>query len=67
MPRKRFTYYISFLIYYTIAMILCFVLIGFLLLIPLVILDFILSTVAIVTTLENLDRVYRYPSIFRFL
>jgi uncharacterized protein len=67
MPRKRLTYYISFLIYYTIAMILCFVLIGFLLLIPLVILDFILSTVAIVTTLENLDRVYRYPSIFRFL
>jgi uncharacterized protein len=65
--KEAINYYISFLIYYTIAIILCFVLIGFVLLIPLVILDFILPIVAIVKTLENPDRVYRYPSIFRFL
>jgi uncharacterized protein len=65
--KEAINYYISFLIYYTVTIILCFVLVGFLLLIPLLILDFILPIIAIVKTLENPDRVYRYPSIVRFL
>jgi uncharacterized protein len=64
--KEAINYYISFLIYYTIAIVLCFVLIGFILLIPLVIVDFILPIIAIIKTLENPDRVYRYSFIFRF-
>jgi uncharacterized protein len=64
--KEAINYYISFLIYYTIAIILCFVLIGFVLLIPILIMDFIFPIIAIIKTLENPDRVYRYPSIIRF-
>lgn len=65
--KEAVNFQLTFFIYGIIVGILCFVLIGFLALIPLIILNVILPILAIVGCAANLDRPFRYPFILHLL
>ncbi len=65
--KESLNFHINLYIYAFIFGLLCFVLIGIPLLIILGIVSFIMPIIALVKVLENPDKPYRYPFIFRLL
>lgn len=65
--KEAVNFQLTFFIYGIIVGILCFVLIGFLALIPLIILNVILPILAIVGCAANPDRPFRYPFVLHLL
>ncbi|HBE19202.1 MAG TPA: DUF4870 domain-containing protein [Cyanobacteria bacterium UBA11149] len=65
--KESLNFHINLYIYASIFGLLCFVLIGFPLLGILVIVSFIMPIIALVKVLENPDKPYRYPFIFRII
>lgn len=65
--KESLNFHINLYIYGILFGLLCFVLIGFPLLLILVIVSFIMPIIALVKVLENPDKPYRYPFIFRLL
>lgn len=65
--KEAVNFQLSLFIYGLVAVILCFVLIGFLLLIPLAILGWVLPILAIISCITDPDRPYHYPIIFHLV
>lgn len=65
--KESLNFHINLYIYAFIFILLCFVLVGIPLLIILGIVSFIMPIIALVKVLENPDKPYRYPFIFRLV
>ncbi len=65
--KEALNFHLNMWIYWIIVGLLCFVVIGFVLLPILVIFNLIMPIIGIVKTLTNPKKPYRYPFIFRFI
>ncbi len=65
--RESLNFHINLYIYALISVILCFVIIGFALLVILGIISFIMPIIALVQVLSEPDHSYKYPFIFRIV